>query len=426
MNLPATRSALVPFTRSRIAALFLATFCVGTARAQLVSSGVPVQNPDWEILITDFGYADLALDRRAGFIGREFLSGEWAAAVFYVGGRNPTGPIWFQPQWLFPDWNSNSDFKVEKPVGFANPQNPRNADGFFVFQSVISNSDVRVEMTYEMLDSTTGIEQGTAPASAGGAGSKITSNCYVYRQTYKITNLSGGRLSNFRFYQFLHGLQTATSVFDNRDYGGAMGGYHYDNTQQGQTYSFDTRTGEIVLHDDVIAFHAMTTPSAWEVGYYGKQGTDRHDVGKPSVGVHLSVEADALSGRDLFDPPEERWVSGAQRFELGTLDAGATVTLDVLLTIQTKFVVKFPGVNIRVHKLEFKAGKLLIDFSETIGGPVGFILRRSPDLQKARKDWEQVLVPYIVNFPKPGQNRFEAPAEPNARREFFLIEPVLQ
>lgn len=407
------------------APLLVANLPIVTARAQLVSSGVPIQNPDWEILITDHGYADLALDRRAGFVGREFLSGEWAAAVFYVGGRNPTGPIWFQPQWLFPDWVSNSDFKVEQGVAFANPRNPRNADGFFVFRSVIANNDVRVEMTYEMLDSKTGIEQGAAPASAGGTGSKITSNRYVYRQTYQITNRSGGRLGNVRLYQFLHGLETATSVYDNRDYGGTLGEYRYDNTQRGEAYGFDTRSGEIVLHDDVICFHAKTAPSAWEVGYYGRQGTDRHDVGKPSLGVHLSVEADTLSGLDFFDPPEERWVSGAQRFDLGTLEPGAVASFDVLLTIQTSFVVKFPGVRIQVHKLELKGDKLLIDFSETVGGPVRFILRRSADLQKPRKEWEQVLIPYIVNFPKPGQNRFEAPVDSGAPRFFFMIEPVL-
>ena len=75
-----------------------------SSRGQLVSSGYPVSNPEWEILMTDWGYADLALDLRPGFVGREYLSGEWAAAVHYVGGQNPTNAIWFQPQWFFPDW----------------------------------------------------------------------------------------------------------------------------------------------------------------------------------------------------------------------------------------------------------------------------------------------------------------------------------
>ncbi|MBI2926991.1 MAG: hypothetical protein HYY24_14950 [Verrucomicrobia bacterium] len=413
-------------SRAAFAVLILSLLGPTTARAQLVSSGLAVQNPDWEILITDFGYADLALDRRAGFLGREFLSGEWAAAVFYSGGSNPTGPVWFQPQWFFPDWVSNSDFLVEKKVGIADPFNPKNADGFLVFQSVIANKDLRVTMTYEMLDSKTGIEQGTAPASTGGPGAKLTSNRYVYRQTYKIENISGAPLANLKFYQFLHGLQTATSVYDNRDYGGTMGEYRYDNTQQGDVYSFDTRSGEIVQHSDTLCFHAKMTPSAWEVGYYGKRPTDDHVIGKPSVGVHLSVERDDLSGLDLFDPPEDRWVSGAQRFELGTLAPGAMTTIDVLLTIQTSFVVKFAGVNIRAHKFEFKDKKFIIHFRETIGGPVGFILRTSADLQKTPfSSWEQVPVPYNFDPRKPGEFWFEAPDDPPAPRKFFLIQPVL-
>jgi len=409
-----------------LAALIISSLGPATAHAQLVSSGLPVQNPDWEMRITDHGYADVALDRRAGFLGREFLSGEWAAAVFYTGGSNPAGPVWFQPQWFFPDWVSNSDFLVEKKVGIADPFNPKNADGFPVFQSVIANKDLRVTMTYEMLDSKTGIEQGTAPASTGGAGAKLTSNRYVYRQTYKITNISGTRLTNLKFYQFLHGLQTATSVYDNRDYDGTLGEYRYDNTQRGDVHSFDTRSGEIVLHNDTLCFHAKMAPSAWEVGYYGKDPPDDHVLGKPSVGVHWSVEADALSGLDFFDPPEDRWVSGAQRFELGALDPGAMATIDVLLTIQTTFVVKFAGVNIRAHKFEFKNGKFIIHFRETIGGPVGFLLRTSTDLQKAPfSSWDQVLVPYFIDPQKPGEFRFEAPADPKAPRNFFLIQPVL-
>jgi len=60
---------------------------------QLVSSGFPIANPHWVILLTDWGYADLALDQTPGFVGREYLSGEWAAAVLYTGGQNPTNAI---------------------------------------------------------------------------------------------------------------------------------------------------------------------------------------------------------------------------------------------------------------------------------------------------------------------------------------------
>ena len=421
---------LAVFKTLRHSSLFSALtawICSTSAHGQLVSSGLAVQNPEWEILVTDAGYADLALDRRPGFEGREYLSGEWAAAVFYAGGRNPTGPIWFQKQFLYPDWESNSDFGVEKAVNFANPQSPKNTDGFFVYQSIITNRDLRITITYEMLDSVTGVAQGTAPKSAGGVGSSITSSRYVFRQTYKITNISGARLTNLKFYQLLHGLETGVSTYDDRLYAGAMADYRYDNTQRGQSFSFDSRSREIVLHSDVIAFHARMAPSAWEVGYYGKKPTDSHVVGKPSVGVHLKVEADTLNGTDFFEPPEKRWVSGAQRFELGTLEAGASTTIDVLMSIQTSFQVRFSGVNVVVHKAQITGNKLIIDFQETIGGPIGFILRRSSSLTPTPDTpWEQVPLPYIINVPQPGWNRFEIPIDPTLPQFFFLVEPLIQ
>jgi hypothetical protein len=390
-------------------------------RGQLVSSGFQVQNPNWEILITDYGYADLLLDRRPGFIGREFLSGEWAAAVLYAGGQNPTGPIWFQKQWFFPDWVSNSNFGVEQ--GFRTIGT--NASLFRIYQSVITNRDLRITMTYEMLDSTNGIAQGTTRKSAGGAGSSVTSDRYVFRQTYRLTNISGSALTNVRLYQFMHGLETGTSVYDDRMYVGPMSTYRYDNTQQGQPFSFDSRSGEIVQHSDTIAFHSMLLPNAWEVGYFGKKGVDSHEVGKPSVGVHLSVEANSLNGTDFFDPPEDRWVSGAQRFDLGNLAAGASVTNDVLLTIQTSFVVRFAGVDIRILTARREGAKFILEFRELIGGPVGFILRKSTTLGTPPKEWTQLPIPSTI-FPQTGMRRFEIPIEANETQAFYFLDPVIQ
>lgn len=409
--------------RSLFAAAMALWLWPAAVPAQLVSSGFPVQNPDWEILVTDFGYADLALDRRPGFAGREYLSGEWAAAVFYSGGHNPAGPIWFQPQWFFPDWVSNSNFIVESPM--ANPSNQTNADGFKIYRSVIKNLDVQVTITYEMLDSVTGIAQGIERKSAGGAGASLTSSRYVFRQTYKITNISGGTLTNLRLFQLLHGLHTSKSIYDDRNYGGPMGAYRYDSAQQGDSYSFDSRSGEIVLHHDTIAFHSQMLPGAWETGYYGKKDVDDHALGKPGIGVHLDVEANALSGLDFFEPPEGGWVSGAQRFDLGTLDAGASVTHDVLFTVQTTGEVKFSGVKIVIHDVQKTKGNLVIDFEETVGGPIGFILHKSTDVSKPFEEWDPLFIPYLI-LPKPGWRQFQIRVNANEPRAFFLIEPIIQ
>ena len=398
------------------------------SRGQLPSSGFPVSNPDWQILLTDWGYADLAFDLRPGFVGREYLSGEWAATVFYMGGQNPAQPIWFQPQWFYPDWVSDSDFGADTPFVSTGTNN---ASGFKVYRSVITNADLRIEMTYEMIDTTTGIAQGTTAKSMGETGSSITSDRYIFRETYRITNISGGPLTNFKFYQFLHGLETGVSLFDDRMYAGLpMSNYHYDNTQQGQSYGFDSRTGEIVLHHDTIAFHAMMTPDAWEVGYYGKKGVDNHVVGKPSIGVHLKVEADNLDTNiDYFAPPETRWVSGAQRFPLGTLAAGATVSIDMLLTVQTTDEVAYPPVNIISHNLQMTSSNVfIIDFEETTANPVvGFVLRKSTNVDLTPlSSWEQVVIPRYINVPQAGWSRFYAPVDPTLPRCFYAIEPVIQ
>lgn len=232
MNPVFRRRSLVVAALSLVTTLHLPQSALG----QLVSSGYQIKTRKWEILITDYGYADLALDRRRGFKGREYLSGEWAAAVFYSGGRNPSGPIWFQPQWYFPDWVSNSDFGVEKQFGLANPAAPTNMYGFNVYQSIITNRDLRVSFRYDMIDlgtnETQRLAMGLAGKSTGGAGSNLFSDRYVFRQQYQFANISSGTLNNVKFYQLLHGLESGWGAYDDRDYGGAMSEYRYRLTQQ--------------------------------------------------------------------------------------------------------------------------------------------------------------------------------------------------
>jgi hypothetical protein len=95
--------------------------------------------------------------------------------------------------------------------------------------------------------------------------------------------------------------------------------------------------------EDFISFHATSAPTALEIGYYGIEGNgvDNHSTAKPTDGVHLSIEDNWLTspyntrqGTDYFAPPT-RWVSGAQRWTLGNLAAGQSVSFDVLLSILT-------------------------------------------------------------------------------------------
>ncbi len=428
MNALALARTVALRARRLAPALLAACLWPAGANGQLSSSGFPVTSPTWEILVTDWGYSDLALDRRPGFVGREFLSGEWAAAIFYSGGQNPRGPVWFQKQWFYPDWVSNSDFEVEKPAALANPANPVNTNGFFVFQSAITNRDLRITMTYEMLDSVTGIAQGMAPRSMEGGGASLLSDRYVFRQTYRIENRSEGPLAGLRLFQFLHGLEMGVALYDDRDYGGWMGGYRYDLTQHGESAGFDTRSGQSVVHRDTLALHADREPGGWEAGYYGRNGVDNHVLGKPGVGVHLSVEANTLNGRDWFAPPEEHWVSGAQVFDLGDLPPGAAVTQALLLTVHTSYVLRSAAVSLVIRGVQLTpTNTLVIDFEKTGGGTASFQLKRSASLSGVSASaWEPLPTPCQMHCQRIGWHRFVVPVDTNAVQSFFQIQPVSQ
>lgn len=281
-------------------------------------------------------------------------------------------------------------------------------------------------MTYEMIDTVTGIEQGTTAKSAGGAGSKLTSNRYVFRQIYKIENISIGTLSSLKFYQFLHGLEMNKSVYDDRDYGGTMPEYRYDITQTGKSLGFHSLTGAIVEHTDIMTSQVMMTPADWEVGYYGIEGVDDHVIGKPGVGVHLKVEDNSLDGTDFFMPPEEHWVSGAHQLNLSTLAPGAMVTATVVLSLQTSFVEAYPPINLVIRRTQMSSNDLLIDFEETTMNPVvGYLLRCSTNIATPLDQWMPVPVPYTIDFPQAGWNRFEVPIDSGTPHKFFIIQGLL-
>jgi hypothetical protein len=289
-----------------------------------------IANPHWNITLTDFGYSDFLLDNTPGFEGREYLSGEWGAAVGYeVSGGPGVTAQWLQPQFLYPDWPTNSAFTVTTAL----TQTGLNADNLPIAESVIANTHLQITQRFEMLDTITGTPMGTSPASAGGSGSFHHSNRYVMKHTYTVKNISGAAISNVRLFQLLHGMNSQRGAYDNRSYPGTHTNFQYDTTLAGVDA---WATGAGAGLEDFISFHAATAPAAHEIGYYGIEGNglDNHSMGKPSVGTHLSIEANALNGVDAFAPPT-RWVAGAQRWTLGNLAVNQSVSFDVLLSILT-------------------------------------------------------------------------------------------
>lgn len=322
----------------RTALFVLVVALVSSApREAAASPAVEIANPEWSILLTDYGYSDILLDLQGVNPDRELLSGEWAAALGYSYEQTVVSPRWLEPEFIFPDWFTNSDFSV---ITAFHMTGVTNSDGFPVYESVVANEHLRVRMTYQFWDTETGIEQGYEPASSGEGGMSITSSRYILQQTYEITNISSMALFDLKFYQFLHGLNSTEAVYDNRPYGGPFPEYMYDITQRGMSIDLISEH----RFDDIVAFHMAASPDAWEVGRYGRLSVDDHVSGKPSEGVHLSVEDDALTGLDYFAPgvPDFLWVSGAQRHPLDALTPGVVgqlapsefVTIDALLSIR--------------------------------------------------------------------------------------------
>ncbi len=300
-----------------------------SAGAQIV-----IQNPNWEIALSNAGYSDYLGDLTPGFAGREYLSGEWGAAIGYRVGASTVAPIWLERDFIYPDWTTNSNFSTVSPLALAG----LNAAGLPIATSTIANGTLRIEQRIEMLDTLAGTPLGRSPASAGGAGSFLLSNRYVMQQSYTVANQSLETVNDVQLFQLLHGLNAQSGVYDNRIYPGAMSNYRYAATFQGRD---DTAaTGQF----DYIGFKSMVAPTAFEIGAYGIEGTDNHLTGKPSDGVHLSIENNwtgsyaSRNGRDAY-APSVRWVAGGQRWDLGTLGPGEATTLDVMLAIRTGWLV---------------------------------------------------------------------------------------
>lgn len=297
---------------------------IPTAQAVYTWNWSTLTNPNWEISLTDFGYSDYLFDLTPGFEGREYLSGEWGAAVAYSKGGNDVAPAWLEPRFSFPDWNTNSNFNVIQAMAVGT-----GANNLPTGNSIVGNGDIQITQNISFVDTLVGTPMGWSAASAGGAGKALSSNRYVMLQNYSITNTSDETINNLQFFQLLHGLNSQSGVFDNRAYAGQLSEYRYDITLGGDA-GYGTGT-----QFDYIGLSAKVAPSAIEIGRYGVEGVDDHVTGKPSEGTHISVENNALSGTDSF-APATRWVAGAERWDLAsTLAPGETASMEVMLTIRT-------------------------------------------------------------------------------------------
>lgn len=310
-------------------------------------------NPNWNITLTDFGYSDFLLDNTPGFEGREYLSGEWGSAIGYTRNGTTVSPQWMEPNFLFPDWQTNSNFTVVQGIHLVGT----NLDGLPIAESVITNNDLEITLRFEMVDTVIGTPMGVTAASSANAPKSINSNRYVLSQTFTVKNISGSTLSNVQLFQFLHGFTSQRGVYDNHSYPGKLSNYQYDATLAGvDATSIGDQSSASGL-EDYIGFHSKVAPTAYEIGSYGTEGNgiDDHVTGKPSDGVHLSIEDNWQSApflsrknRDYF-APASRWIGSGQRWELGSIANGQSVNFDIVLSLLTGTTVKMTGGGGNTH-----------------------------------------------------------------------------
>lgn len=352
-----------------------------------------IASPDWGIFVTDYGYADAMVDLRTigdlNFKGREYLSGEWGHAIAYTKAAVVNNPIWLEPDFLFPDWQTNSNFSVNSAITMT----AVNTQGLPSYQSVISNSDLEITINSQVIDTATGIKQGMNAASAiNTVEPPLNSGRYILQQTYVYKNISGETLSDITIFQMLHSLAALVALYDDRIYSDAASpagpfgfdaSHHYDST----LIAKDTETGsfidpspclttpvplqlpsENVFHYDRLTMHTQTQPSHIDNFYFGDEGVgDNHIFGKPGIGTHINVEANNLNDFDFFDPGDidypntpyfasnfgattlgDLWVATAQQHELANLQDGQSASFIYLLSLKTDTIDLRPTASVPI------------------------------------------------------------------------------
>lgn len=413
--------------------MFLVMLLAGAMVATLsnaqpfVFSGLPIESKRFHFLVSEHGMSDSFLDQKRGFRGREYLSGEWAAGMYYQGGHLSPMMRWFSPIFVFPDRiNPGPHYGVKTSFHFASP--PTNSSGFPVYQSIITNADLEVRMSYEIVDVGTNengqVALGLSPASAGGMGANLWSGRYVYRQNYRVENISGQVLNNVRFYQFIHGLEASWAVYDNRDYGGWMPSYRHAITQGGMSYALHSRMKSTYEVNDTLSVLSRRMPDMVEVGLFSSTNHQDH---WPESGTAVAVENNSLNGNDQIYTNKSTYVSGAMGFNFGTLGVGVVTNIDFLVAINSVYTEVYPPVNIVVHNARVSGNSFIIDFEETTDNPlVGYLLRSTEQLNGIKvSDWDILPYGYQINVPVAGRNRFTVPYNPMIPQRFYAVDPVI-
>lgn len=291
------------------------------------SPAMLLTNPRWEIALTDYGYSDY-LGYFRGY-PHEMLSGEWGGAVSYERYDPANGawvPVfsWLDPEWIFPDWNTGSNFGVVTPLSVWDSNGDTFIDAGY---SEISNGDLMIKISHRMVRAQTPMGLGL------GGGASILSELWVLKEDYEFIAVTPNMIRNVNYYRFLHGHPSedfeggVVEDYDNAFYNWddpvwpGQDCYIHDITQRS---NFGGNQG--TLGTEYIGFHSLQAPSGYGLGHY-RGGAP----GKPATGLHIDVENNALmNNHGLYGPDE---VAGAMRWFFCDMVEGDTAEINLILSI---------------------------------------------------------------------------------------------
>jgi len=305
------------------------------------SQGLTLSNPYWDMTLDAAGYSDYLgwFYSPRPHVQGEMLSGEWAVAVYYDGISTNPNAMWLTDYFIFPDWETNSDFEIyQNPNAWDDPCNPVVGDD--TGYSAIRNAQIEVRIDYEIVDlgeqDANGV--GGSPLAfrdVNGMSVFVHSERYVLLQTYTITNIDQNDINNLEFYQMLCGLTTNQSFYEIIGCNDPLSNYEpYNPVHKTGNFHYDVTQWDGDLN--WIGFSSTVKPDCFDNGLYGKVHSGE--------GTEQRIEQRGLNGEPNSE--DGGWVAGAMGWYLDSLEPNESVSITMALMLGAGPVVNYPPVEL--------------------------------------------------------------------------------
>jgi hypothetical protein len=321
-------------------ASLLTVFLVQSAPAErdkgagVIKYECPEECNTWWIDVDQFGYSDwLEYDPPGPGGSHEMLSGEWAAAIYFMGIETP-GATWLTDQFICPTFNTAQSFQNITWPFYTLP----NSAGSMTIQHKFKTW-VEIDIDYSLV-----CEGEVAMGIGGGPPSTyVPSDTCIAFVTYTIRNTSfDSVMTDVRFYQMLHGHPgnnygpVVTGVYDPTVYPVL----NYPNYSEDITMWAFSNYGDQVEYIGMSVDPSENPPINWEVSHFRGHG------GKPATGTGIDIENQALTNTPAptvrFGPDE---VAGAFEWDIGIIEPGGQHQITVMLTMSSNYPTRIPSLT---------------------------------------------------------------------------------